>query len=168
MLYSGQMCESGTRLLVPAAIYDTVVERLVARARTIKLGDPTRFDTDMGLVISAAQRDRILAYIEAGKAEGARVVLGGGVPEGPEFERGFWVEPTIFADVSNDMRIAREEIFGLVLSVLRYDTLEDAVESDASEQLRADLQSAFARYNRADDGTAVVENTYLQTIATRA
>ena len=170
MLYSGQMCESGTRLLVPSAIYDTVVERLVARARTIKLGDPASFDTDMGPVISAEQRDRILAYVEAGKAEGARVALGGGVPGGPEFERGFWVEPTIFADVSNDMRIAREEIFGPVLSVLRYDTVDEAIAiaNDCEYGLSAgvwggDYEAAMDVGERLRAGTVWINNWHMVT-----
>ncbi len=127
MLYSGQICESGTRLLVPSALHDEIVDRLVARASTITLGDPADFDTDMGPVVSARQRDRIVEYLRSGVAEGATVALGGGVPEGAPFDRGFWIEPTIFTDVTNDMRIAREEIFGPVLVVQRYDGVDEAV-----------------------------------------
>ena len=92
-LYAGQMCESGTRLLLPDALHDEFVDRMIERAKTVKVGDPTDFDTDLGPVISREQRDRILSYIEIGKQEGATVAFGGGVPEGPEFERGYWVEP---------------------------------------------------------------------------
>ena len=127
MLYSGQICESGTRLLVPADRHDEIVDRLVARASTISLGDPGDFDTDMGPVVSARQRDRILDYLQSGVAEGASVALGGGAPEGASFERGFWIEPTIFTDVTNDMRIAREEIFGPVLVVQRYADVDEAI-----------------------------------------
>jgi len=127
MLYSGQICESGTRLLVPSALHDEIVERLVARASTITLGDPADFDTDMGPVVSARQRDRILEYLKSGVQQGATLALGGGVPAGAAFERGFWIEPTIFTDVTNDMRIAREEIFGPVLVVQRYDSVGEAV-----------------------------------------
>jgi acyl-CoA reductase-like NAD-dependent aldehyde dehydrogenase len=126
-LYSGQMCESGTRLFLPESIHDEFVERMITRAKTIKQGDPSDFDTDMGPVVSAVQRDRILSYIEIGKKEGAKIVLGGGPPEGPEFEKGFWIAPTIFTDVTNDMRIAREEIFGPVLSVIKYTDVDDAI-----------------------------------------
>lgn len=119
MLYSGQVCLSGSRLIVPDSIHDELVERIVARAGQIVMGDPQDFDTDMGPVISAEQRDRILDYIEIGRGEGATLVCGGGVPEGTGFERGFWVLPTVFTDVTPSMRIAREEIFGPVLSVLR-------------------------------------------------
>jgi acyl-CoA reductase-like NAD-dependent aldehyde dehydrogenase len=126
-LYSGQVCESGTRLLLPDSIHDEFVARLVARAKQITIGDPTDFDTDMGPVVSAEQRDRILRYIEVGKQEGATVAFGGGVPQGDGFEKGYWVEPTILVDVTNDMRIAQEEVFGPVLAVIRYADDDDAV-----------------------------------------
>jgi aldehyde dehydrogenase (NAD+) len=127
MLYSGQICESGTRLFVHEDQYDDVVARLVARASTITLGDPQSFDTDMGPVISARQHERILRYIEQARADGATIALGGGVPEGAEFEKGFWVQPTIISGVSNDMQIAREEIFGPVLVVIPYRSEDEAV-----------------------------------------
>jgi acyl-CoA reductase-like NAD-dependent aldehyde dehydrogenase len=127
MLYSGQMCESGTRLFVPRSRHDEIVERLVARAATITLGDPQSFDTDMGPLISARQQERVLGYIERAKAAGATIPLGGGVPEGEEFAKGFWIEPTIVTDVTNDMEIAREEVFGPVLSVIAYDSEEEAI-----------------------------------------
>src|SRR5207248_987488 len=114
-LYSGQMCESGTRLFLPDSLHDEFVARMIERAKTIKLGDPSDYDTDMGPVISAEQRDRVLKYIQIGIDEGATVAIGGGPPEGPEFEQGFWIKPTIFTGVTNDSRIAREEIFGPVL-----------------------------------------------------
>jgi acyl-CoA reductase-like NAD-dependent aldehyde dehydrogenase len=127
MLYSGQICESGTRVYVPDAIYEEFVDRLVDRASTIKLGDPEDLDTDMGPVVSHRQQQRILEYLESAKAEGATVALGGGVPEGEEFEQGFWIQPTVLTDVTDEMRVAREEIFGPVLTVLRYSDIKDAI-----------------------------------------
>ena len=118
MLYSGQICESGTRIFVHESIYDEFVGRLVERASTIKLGDPDDLDTDMGPIISGRQQARVLEYIESAKADGATVLLGGGVPEG--YEKGFWIEPTLIADVTNDMRISQEEIFGPVLVIMRW------------------------------------------------
>jgi aldehyde dehydrogenase (NAD+) len=118
MLYSGQVCESMTRVLVPETLHDEFVERLVARASTIQLGDTRDWETDMGPVVSAEQQARILGYIESGKEQGATLALGGGVPKG--FDRGYWVEPTIFSRAGNDMRIAREEIFGPVMTVIPY------------------------------------------------
>src|SRR5437764_918476 len=122
-LYSGQACESGTRLLLPPSLHDEFVDRMVALASNMVVGDPADFGTDIGPVISAAQRDRILGYIEQGRRQGATVALGGGAPD---HDKGFWVQPTIFTGVTNDMTIAREEIFGPVISVLEYDTGEDA------------------------------------------
>jgi acyl-CoA reductase-like NAD-dependent aldehyde dehydrogenase len=127
MLYSGQMCESGTRLLVPEDRHDEIVERLVARARTIKLGDPLDYDTDMGPVISGRQQERILGYLQQARADGATIALGGGEPQGPEFAKGFWIEPTIITNVTNDMQVAREEIFGPALVVMTYKSLDDAI-----------------------------------------
>ena len=127
LMNQGQACESGTRIIVADAIYDTFVERLIDRARTITVGDPLDPATDFGPVISAEAQDRILGYIASGQAEGATLAYGGGRPAGPQFERGFWVEPTIFTDVRNDMTIAREEIFGPVLSIIRADSDEQAI-----------------------------------------
>jgi acyl-CoA reductase-like NAD-dependent aldehyde dehydrogenase len=125
-LYSGQACESGTRLLLPDSLHDSFVERMIERAKTLKVGPTSDFASDIGPVASREQQQRILEYIEIGKQEGATVAFGGGIPEGEGFERGFWVEPTIFTDVKNDMRIAQEEIFGPVLAVIRYSDLEEA------------------------------------------
>lgn len=128
MLYSGQICMSMTRALVPETRKDEFVERLVERASTIKLGDTFDWDTDMGPLVSARQHGRVLDYIESGKQEGATLAHGGGVPDDPGLAGGFYVEPTIFADVTPDMRIAREEIFGPVLSVLTYRSEAEAIE----------------------------------------
>ncbi|HYF28113.1 MAG TPA: aldehyde dehydrogenase family protein, partial [Baekduia sp.] len=127
MLYSGQICESGTRLLVPESRHDEVVARLVERASTIKLGDPTDYDTDMGPVVSERQHQRILAYLEQARADGATFALGGGAAEVDGFPNGHWIQPTLVTGVTNDMQIAREEVFGPVLVVLTYKDLDDAV-----------------------------------------
>ena len=126
-LYCGQMCESGTRLLLPDNLHDEFVERLADRLKTLHVGDPADPATDMGPIISETQRDRILDYIKLGQEEGASLALGGGVPDGPQFAKGWWVEPTVFIGVRNDMRIAQEEIFGPVISVLRYSDVDEAV-----------------------------------------
>ena len=140
-LYSGQACESGTRLLLPASLHDEFVDRMVARASNMVVGDPADFGTDIGPVISAEQRDRILGYIEQGRRQGATVALGGGAPD---HDKGFWVQPTIFTGVTNDMTIAREEIFGPVISVLKYDTVEEAIRiaNDTEYGLSAGVWSA--------------------------
>jgi acyl-CoA reductase-like NAD-dependent aldehyde dehydrogenase len=127
MLYSGQMCESGTRLLVPCELHDEVVARLVERAGTIKLGDPLDYDTDMGPVVSARQQQRVLGMLERAREAGAVFAVGGGAAKVDGFEGGFWIQPTIVTNVTNDMEIAREEVFGPVLSVLTYDSVDEAV-----------------------------------------
>lgn len=126
-LHSGQICESGTRVLIHDSIHDEVVARLVAAAQTIKVGDPLNERTGMGPVVSEAQLGTILEYIEAGKAEGARLVCGGERITDGDLANGYFVQPTIFADVRNDMKIAQEEIFGPVLSLIRYRDEEEAV-----------------------------------------
>ena len=125
--HQGQCCEAGSRLLLPESIADGFVERLVATARAMRVGDPADPSTDIGPLVSRKQRERVLGFIEAGRREGARLVTGGGVPSTPETARGFFVEPTVFDHVDNASTIAREEIFGPVLSVLRYRTVDEAV-----------------------------------------
>ena len=123
----GQSCGSTTRLFLHEDIHDEVLERLVARLRTIRIGDPLDPATEMGCLVSEAQFEKVTSYIAAGHEDGARLVTGGGKPEGAEFADGFFVAPTVFADVDMGMRIAKEEIFGPVLSVLRWNDLDDVV-----------------------------------------
>ena len=124
---SGQTCIAGSRVLVQRDVHDEVVERIVAIARTATLGDPMDAGTQVGPITTTAQRDKVLDYIDIAHAEGARCVLGGGVPDDPDLAAGWFVAPTIFADVSNDMRIAREEVFGPILSIIPFDDDEDAI-----------------------------------------
>jgi aldehyde dehydrogenase (NAD+) len=126
-LHSGQVCESGTRLLLPDAMHDEFVKRLVERARSFQVGHPLDARTRVGPVISAGQRDRIERYIALGQKEGARLACGGERPAVPGLEGGFWAQPTVFVDATSAMTIAREEIFGPVLSVLRYRDEDEAV-----------------------------------------
>jgi len=124
-MHAGQGCALPTRLLVPRSRYAECVERLVAIWSSVPCGDPTDMATVVGPLINARQHERVLGYIETGKAEGARLVVGGGRPDG--FPKGCYVEPTLFVDVNNSMRIAREEIFGPVLVVIPYKDDDDAV-----------------------------------------
>ena len=125
MLNSGQTCSAWTRMVVPRSLYQKALELAAQAIGSLKVGDPLDPSTRLGPLISATQRERVEGYIAKGKQEGARVVMGGGRPAG--FEKGYFVEPTIFADVQSKMTIAQEEIFGPVLSVLPYDTEDDAV-----------------------------------------
>lgn len=120
----GEVCAAGTRILVHRSHYDTVVEALAQAADAQVLGDPFDESTTMGALVNAEQQQRVLGYIEKGTAEGARLVAGGTSPDVP----GFFVRPTIFADVDNASTIAQEEIFGPVGAVIAFDTVEEAIE----------------------------------------
>jgi aldehyde dehydrogenase (NAD+) len=120
---SGQVCSAGSRILVQDSVYDEVVERLSARADALRLGDPNDRSTAMGPLVSAVQMQRVLDYIDIGRQEGARVTAGGG----RHGTRGYFVKPTVFADVEHGMRISQEEIFGPVAAVVRFQDEEQAV-----------------------------------------
>ncbi len=124
---SGQSCNAPTRMLVPADRHDEVVQIAKATAETVKVGDPQAEDTTIGPVVSEMQYDKIQGLIEKAIDEGTELVTGGtGKPDG--LNAGYYVKPTIFANVTNDMTIAREEVFGPVLSILKYETEEEAIE----------------------------------------
>src|SRR6201996_492739 len=123
--HAGQGCILHSRMLLPDAIHDEVVDRLVAMARALKVGDPTDPDVQMGPLISAAQLERVQAHVDRALDDGAKLVTGGGRPAG--LDTGFYFEPTILTDVTPDSTIAQEEVFGPVLSVLRYSDDDDAV-----------------------------------------
>ncbi|HKR93114.1 aldehyde dehydrogenase [Novosphingobium sp.] len=125
MPFSGQICFSQTRVLVPRSRHDEFIDAYVAGVESLKLGDPWDAATQIGPVSMARQRDRVLDYIDIGRGEGARLVTGGGRPSG--FNRGYFIAPTVFDQVDNSMRIAREEIFGPVVSVISYGSDEEAV-----------------------------------------
>ena len=125
--HQGQCCEAGSRLLLPESLADDFVQRMVAKAGRMRIGDPMKQETDIGPLVSLKQQETVLGYVGIGKKEGARLVTGGGRPADAECSRGFFVQPTIFDHVDNASTIAREEIFGPVLSVIRYRTPEDAI-----------------------------------------
>lgn len=124
---TGQTCVAGSRLLVQRGVYDEVVTRLAERAGKIRLGDPSDPATEMGTVANEPQYRRILAAIEGAKAAGARLVAGGRRASGRGLDSGFFVEPTIFADVDNRSALAQEEIFGPVLAIIPFDTEAEAI-----------------------------------------
>ena len=125
---TGQTCIAGSRLLVQNTVRDEVSRRLVEIARTARIGDPMKPETNIGPVTTEPQFKKIREYIEIGQKEGAEVLFGGGTPHGPEILGTQFVEPTIFANVRNTMRIAQEEIFGPVLSIIGFDDEDEAVE----------------------------------------
>lgn len=122
----GQICTAGSRLLVEETIYDEFVERLAANVQALRIGDGLDESTQLGPVVSAAQRDKILAYIERGKQEGA-LVAGGGVLEGAPYDAGYFVAPAVFADLPATSSLIRDEIFGPVLTVQRFADEAEAV-----------------------------------------
>ncbi|MGH7905829.1 MAG: aldehyde dehydrogenase family protein [Candidatus Binataceae bacterium] len=121
----GQSCGSTSRLFLHSGIHDIFLERLIARAKKVRIGDPADGATEMGCLVSRAQFDKSLKYIEAGKREGAELRIGGGRPE--QFGKGYFIAPTVFAGVKPSMSIAREEIFGPVLSVFKWDREEEVI-----------------------------------------
>ena len=163
---TGQTCIAGSRLLVQRGIYDRMVEGLAVRAGQIKLGDPLLPETEMGTAANEPQFNRILSFIEAAKGDGARLVAGGGRAEGPGLERGFFIQPTIFADVRNDMKVAAEEIFGPVLSIIPFSDEDEAVQiaNDTPYGLASGVWSEnigrCLRMSRAINSGMVWVNTY--------
>ncbi|MEO0498061.1 MAG: betaine-aldehyde dehydrogenase [Pseudomonadota bacterium] len=124
---TGQICSNGTRIFVQAGIHDAFVQRLVERTEKMVLGDPLNEATHIGPLVNRAQYDRVLGFMEIGKAEGAKLETGGGKAHVDGFDSGLFVQPTVFSGVEDGMTIARDEIFGPVLSVLRFEEDEEAI-----------------------------------------
>lgn len=158
MRNTGQTCYISTRILAPRERYDELVEMVTETISAAPQGDPMDPRTVFGPSATKAQRDTVLGYIRSGLSEGARATTGGDVASG--FDRGFYVAPTVFADVTPRMRIAREEIFGPVLSILRYETVDEAVDIANGTNFglggtvfSTDLDAAFAVASRVDTGS---------------
>jgi aldehyde dehydrogenase (NAD+) len=163
---TGQTCIAGSRLLLQDSIHDAFVERLLALARTARMGDPMQMDTQVGPVTTRPQFDKVLGYIDIARKEGASLLLGGSAARRPECGKGWFVEPTIFSEADNRMRIAQEEVFGPVLSVIRFKDEDDAlrIANDVRFGLGAgvwtsDIARAFRFSERLQAGTVWV-NTY--------
>jgi aldehyde dehydrogenase (NAD+) len=163
---TGQTCIAGSRLLVQQSIHDQFVDKLVALAKTAKMGDPMSMDTQVGPVTNPPQFKKILDYIDIAKSEGAKPVLGGAKATRPECGSGWFVEPTIFTGVNNAMRIAQEEVFGPVLSVIPFKDEEEAIAvgNDVVYGLAAgvwtqNMRRAFLMSEKLQAGTVWV-NTY--------
>jgi aldehyde dehydrogenase (NAD+) len=155
----GQCCCAGSRLFVEQKIYDDFVNRSVARAKKRKVGDPLAKDTEQGPQVDKDQFDKVLGYIDSGKQEGAKLLCGGA----RSGDRGFFVEPTVFADVKDDMKIAREEIFGPVMSIMPFKDIDEVVKraNNTAYGLAAavwtrDIGKAHAIANRVRAGTVWV------------
>ena len=167
-MHNGQACESGTRLFVPTSRYDEFMERLIDRASRIKIGLPADGNTDLGPLISAGQLKTVENYIKIGLEEGATPALLGQRPADPALANGHFISPTIFTGVRNNMRIAQEEIFGPVLSVIKYDSLEDAIKQAndtiyglAAGVWSASLERAIGVANRLRAGTVWINDFHI-------
>src|SRR5712671_6656957 len=163
---SGQTCIAGSRLLVQQSIHDQFVEKLVAFAKTAKMGDPMNLGTQVGPVTNLPQYNKVLGYIDIAKSEGVQTVLGGGKATLPECGSGWFVEPTIFTGVKNSMRIAQEEVFGPVLSVIPFKDEDEAIAigNDVVYGLAAgvwtqSMRRAFLMAEKLQAGTVWI-NTY--------
>jgi aldehyde dehydrogenase (NAD+) len=163
---TGQTCIAGSRLLVHKSVYEKIVKTLIEKSANIVLGDPLSQKTEMGTLANEPQFNRVMRCIENGVKEGAKLVAGGHRATGPSLGKGLFVQPTIFRDVENSMELAQEEIFGPVLSVIPFNTEEDAISigNDTKYGLAAgiwtsDLNRAM-RVSKAIRAGSVWVNTY--------
>lgn len=166
---TGQTCIAGSRALIHRPIHNEFVDRLVALGRTARMGDLLLDTTQVGPVTTRPQHKKVLDYIDIAKAEGATCVLGGGAAKRPECGNGWFVEPTVFTDVKPTMRIAQEEVFGPVLSIIPFDDQDEAVAiaNDTQYGLAAgvwtqSINTAFTMSRRLEAGTVWI-NTYRAT-----
>ena len=126
--WQGQSCGSTSRLFLHASMYEDALAELAAMVGRLRVGDPLQYSSDVGPINSKRQLEKDLRYIENARAEGARLLTGGKRPDGDEFARGYWLEPTVFADVTPGMQLFREEVFGPVLSVIRWEDTDEVIE----------------------------------------
>ena len=126
--WQGQSCGSTSRLLLHESIHDAVLERVVAIVSGLRIGQPLADDTQVGPVNSAMQLEKVMRYVDCGKQDGARLLTGGVRPDGADFKKGYWVKPAVFSGVKAGMRLAQEEVFGPILSVIRWKTPEEAIQ----------------------------------------
>ena len=164
--WAGQSCGSNSRLLLHESLYDEVVAHIVAQVSAIRVGDALDPASQMGPVNSAGHYRRVLSFVESARQDGAKLLTGGQRPPGADFRRGYWIQPTVYGDVTMDMRVAREEIFGPVLSILKWRTQEEAIAmANATEYgLTAgvwthDLKLAMSFVRAIQSGFVYVNNT---------
>ena len=164
--WSGQSCGSTSRLMLHESIYDEVVEKIVAAVSAINLGDPSDQASGMGPVNSAGHYRHVTSFIASSLQDGATLLTGGKRPPGAQFEKGYWIEPTVYGDVTMDMRVAREEVFGPILSILKWSDTEEVIEMANCLDLGLtaavwtnDLKTAMDTVRRMDAGLVWVNGT---------
>lgn len=164
--WCGQSCGSTSRVFVHESIYDQVIENMLEKIKIYRPGIPTDMETTMGAIISKAQHEKIMGYVDLGKEEGAQLAYGGKVPKDPLLSRGWFIEPTVFTGVSQNMRIANEEIFGPVLSILKWRDEEEmfsqvnAVDYGLTGAIwTTSLANAHRAASRVESGYIWVNNT---------
>ena len=164
--WAGQSCGSNSRLLLHESLYDEVVARIVAQVSAIRVGDALDPASQMGPVNSAGHYRRVLSFVESARQDGAKLLTGGQRPPGADFRRGYWIQPTVYGEVTMDMRVAREEIFGPILSILKWRTQEEVIAmANATEYgLTAgvwthDLKVAMAFVRALESGFVYVNTT---------
>lgn len=167
LVNAGQACESGTRLLLPESIHDQFVDRMIERMKTLRVGDPSDPATDIGPVVNARQRDRILHYLGLAQKEGAKVAFSIDI-SGEQYEKGYWAPPTILTDVTQDMKVSTDEIFGPVISVLKYSTVDEAIAIANSSEYglsagvwSSDAERALNVARRLDAGTVWINDWHV-------
>ena len=167
-MHQGQICQAGTRLLAPRSLYDEVVARAVEMVESMKVGPASDYESDLGPMVNEAQARTVERYIEMGRQEGAKLLTGGERLTGGDYDNGWFFQPTIFGNVDNGMKIAQEEIFGPVLSVIPYDSVEDGIRmaNDSIYGLAAgvwsrDVPRALEVVKRLKAGTVWVNDYHL-------
>jgi betaine-aldehyde dehydrogenase len=146
---------------VHESLYEPVVERVIERVRKIRIGLPTEDDAEMGCLVSEEQYQKVMGYIELGKSAGFRLLWGGGKPEGEKFQRGYFVAPTIFGGVDARSRLAQEEIFGPVLSVIRWNRYEEMIEAVNSVQYGLTASIWTRNFSQAERAARDVQAGYV-------
>lgn len=159
--WQGQSCGSTSRVLLHEDIYEEVTALILERVSRIKVGHPLAADTGMGPINSQAHYKKVCSYIDIGLEEGAKLLTGGRRPQGVQFEKGFWVAPTVFGDVTPQMRLAREEVFGPVLSLMRFKTEAQAIEIANSVEFGLTAAIWSSDIDRALRVAAAVQSGYV-------
>jgi aldehyde dehydrogenase (NAD+)/betaine-aldehyde dehydrogenase len=164
---TGQSCEARSRLFVHESIYDEFIEKFVEKTKRLKLGNTMDKSTHIGAVISAEQWHVIDSYVKLAEKEGARVIYGGGRPKGEEFRNGHWYMPTVIVDVTNDMRVAQEEIFGPVVVIMKFSDenqvirlANDTIYGLAAAVWTKDFSRAHRVAGQLKAGTVMINNPF--------